>query len=466
MNENINKEELEELKDYYRAYNMLENLCYEAGINKQNDIYDTMKDALSSIDILIIDEEDNKGISPVIRDKLFIEVDKENNKNNWFIVCNWFIVYNLIAKEAKNDRLTETRKKALENALPIMEPLYEKAMLDSLYASYEGGKDAYDKLSDEKKKTVRKEFENRLADEIRKERKPQKKETPPKQEPQDEEKKEESKKLNVEIPSELVEAFRKYCADNGIIINNQPRRFRVVQKANKEKATADAKKKISLKNFTKLLPKAFNIDVRVEHAVAQMDKTISEKQLEIKKDVVNFAKDVKCHYTEAKSFVTSLPKKTKESIKKFFEDKKQISRLTKEEKMSKKDAMEQVYEEKKDKHLDYKIVNRWTNFKEGTCQKIETRKGQIIDIGKDVVKTIKKPFDYLRNNYRNDEKREELIKATNELRLQKNKNVSQRKKIKVNPDIGGYIGTTIIVVMGFLLLAGAIFMTVGSLVNK
>lgn len=148
------------------------------------------------------------------------------------------------------------------------------------------------------------------------------------------------------------------------------------------------------------------------------------------------------------------------------ENNTKISRLRKEEGFTRKEAMEEVYGDEKDKHIDYKIVNRVTNFKENTCQRINTGVGKVVNTTKTVTSTIAKPFRWIRDNYHNDVKRAELQSKIDEAKAISIKLNETKKKVKVNPNIGGYVGTIALTVMGVLVLAGIIFITIGNIINK
>lgn len=263
------------------------------------------------------------------------------------------------------------------------------------------------------------------------------------------------------------------CEKNKIKLHPIPVTFRKKHKINMKKALTCVKKKMSLENFKKLLPKVWNIDKQVELAFANMNSKLLDKRIVIKEGTVKFARGVIQKYNTAKTHVTNIPKRTKEYIKdkykdfkNYFREKKEISRLKKEENRSTKEAMELVYGEKKDKHIDYRVVNRTAKFKENTCQRINTAKGKILGTTKAVVGAIKKPFDYLRENMKNDTKRQELQAKIDEARTANRQKAAALKRIKVNPSTGGYAGTIAITVVGVLILATIIFIGIGSIINR
>lgn len=267
-----------------------------------------------------------------------------------------------------------------------------------------------------------------------------------------------------------------YCKKNNIDLHPTPKvTFRDKNKINLAKTTT-TKKKISLSDFKKMLPKAYNIDKRIELAYTSMQEKLSKKGIKIKEDYIRFSNNVKNRYTTSKSYVASIPRKVKDyvknkyaGLKKYLRDKREISRLRKKEGYTKKEAMEEVYGKEKNKHLDYRIVNRVTKFKENTCQKIETTKGKITDTTKKVVNTITKPFKWLREDYHDDvgrTKLQEQINANREKTDANRKQINNSKVKTLKLESSGYVGTIVITVMGVLVLAGIIFIGVGNLINR
>lgn len=262
------------------------------------------------------------------------------------------------------------------------------------------------------------------------------------------------------------------CEKNKIKLHPVPTTFRRKHKVDMKKAFTCIKSKVSLERFKKLLPKVWNIDKQVELAFANMNSRLLDKKIVIKEGTVKFAENVIQKYNTAKTHVTNIPKRTKEYIKNkykdfknYFREKKEISRLRKEENYSRKEAMEMVYGEKVDKHLDYRIVNRTAKFKENTCQRINTAKGKIVGTTKAVIDAIKKPFDYLRENMKNDTKRQELQAKIEEIRIANRQKEAALKRIKVNSN-AGYVGTVALTIISVFALAAIIFMGIGSIINR
>ncbi len=262
------------------------------------------------------------------------------------------------------------------------------------------------------------------------------------------------------------------CEKNKIKLHPVPTTFRRKHKVDMKKAFTCIKSKVSLEKFKKLLPKVWNIDKQVELAFANMNNKLLDKRITIKTKAVNFAEGTIQKYNTVKTHVTNIPKRTKEYIKdkyksfnNYFREKKEVSRLRKEENYSTKEAMEMVYGEKVDKHLDYRIVNRTAKFKENTCQKINTTKGKIVGTTKAVIDAIKKPLDYLRENMKNDIKRQELQAKIDEVRIANRQKEAVLKRIKVNSN-AGYVGTVALTIISVFALAAIIFIGIGSIINR
>lgn len=262
------------------------------------------------------------------------------------------------------------------------------------------------------------------------------------------------------------------CEKNKIKLHPVPTTFRKKHKVDMKKAFTCIKNKVNLKNFKKLLPKVWNIDKQVELAFANMNNKLLDKRITIKTKAVNFAEETIQKYNTVKTHVTNIPKRIKEYIRdkyksfnNYFREKKEVSRLRKEENYSRKEAMEMVYGEKVDKHLDYRIVNRTAKFKENTCQRINTARGKIVGTTKAVVGAIKKPFDYLRENMKNDTKRQELQAKIEEIRIANRQKEAALKRIKVNSN-AGYVGTVALTIISVFAIAAIIFMGIGSIINR
>ena len=262
------------------------------------------------------------------------------------------------------------------------------------------------------------------------------------------------------------------CKNNNIELYPIPVTFRKRHKINMKKAFTCIKKKISLKNFKKILPKVWNADKYTELAFANMNSKLLNKRITIKTKTTNFAKGTIQKYNTIKTHVTNIPKRTKKYIKdkyktfnNYFNEKKEISRLRKEEGYTTKGAMETIYGEKIDKHLDYRIINRTAKFKENTCQRISSTRGKIAGTTKVVVEAIKKPFDYLRENMQNDVKREELKSKIEEVRIANRQKQEALKRIKIKEN-GGYVGTIAVTILGVIILSAIIFLGIGSIINR
>ena len=260
------------------------------------------------------------------------------------------------------------------------------------------------------------------------------------------------------------------CTKNNVTLHPVPVTLKRNNKVNIDKAFTCIKNKANLENFKKLLPKVWNIDKQVILAFDRMNGKLIDKEIAIKTTTVNLADKAIHKYDSAKTYVTNIPKRTKDYIKgkyadlsNYFREKKEVTRLRKEEGYTRKSAMEEVYGEKVDKHLDYQIINRAINFKENTCHRI--KESNAFKTTKSVVEAIKKPFDYLRENVKNDVQRAELQAAIDEVRRANIQKKEALKRIKVSTN-AGYVGTVAITVIGILSLAAIIFIGIGSIINR
>ena len=260
------------------------------------------------------------------------------------------------------------------------------------------------------------------------------------------------------------------CTKNNVTLHPVPVTLKRNNKVNIDKAFTCIKNKANLENFKKLLPKVWNIDKQVILAFDRMNGKLIDKKIAIKTTTVNLANKAIHKYDSAKTYVTNIPKRTKDYIKgkyadlsNYFREKKEVTRLRKEEGYTRRSAMEEVYGEKVDKHLDYQIINRTINFKENTCHRI--KESNAFKTTKSVVEAIKKPFDYLRENVKNDVQRAELQAVIDEVRRANIQKKEALKRIKVSTN-AGYVGTVAITVIGVLALAAIIFIGIGSIINR
>lgn len=278
--------------------------------------------------------------------------------------------------------------------------------------------------------------------------------------------------VKIEATDKQMAELINFCKEKGINlypIKPANKKYKVVTK----KALTTTKNKKALKRFKLQLPKAFNLDLYTKMTLLKMQNKLLDKGIKLQDRYINFKKGAIQKYNSVKNTVTSIPKRTSNYIKgkyndfkKYFADKKEISRLRSEEGYTRKDAMAEVYGDKKNKHLDYRIVNRVVTFKENTCQKIETTTGKIVNTTKAVADTIAKPFRWLRDNYHNETKRAELLASKEEIQRQIAAKENAMRRVRTNPSAGGYVGTIAITIMGVLVLSGIIFMGIGSLINR
>lgn len=278
--------------------------------------------------------------------------------------------------------------------------------------------------------------------------------------------------VKIEATDKQMAELINFCKEKGINlypIKPANKKYKVVTK----KALTTTKNKKALKRFKLQLPKAFNLDLYTKMTLLKMQNKLLDKGIKLQDRYINFKKGAIQKYNSVKNTVTSIPKRTSNYIKgkyndfkKYFADKKEISRLRSEEGYTRKDAMAEVYGDKKNKHLDYRIVNRVVTFKENTCQKIETTTGKIVNTTKAVADTIAKPFRWLRDNYHNETKRAELLASKEEIQRQIAAKENAMRRVRTNPSTGGYVGTIAITIMGVLVLSGIIFMGIGNLINR
>lgn len=219
------------------------------------------------------------------------------------------------------------------------------------------------------------------------------------------------------------------------------------QKTNTKKSFFKTAKKKTVNAFKRLVSN-WNIDKRVQLGMINLKNKGLDTRIKIKNKYCRFKDGVKQKYNGAKSFVAT----KKKIVKAIF---------TKGE--SVKETMEREYGSNKDKHLDYRIVNRAVNFKNNTVQRVSSMAGKLVDTSKKVVEAIKKPFQMLRDSRRDMSKRAELEE---EIRKAKEATKAKTRVLKGGSPSAGYIATGAIIVIGVLILATIIFFTVGSIVNR
>ena len=225
---------------------------------------------------------------------------------------------------------------------------------------------------------------------------------------------------------------------------------------------------VGLNKFKNFLPKIYNIDKYTELGIHILYGKILDSGIYIKGKEVEFREGVIQKYNNVKSFVTKITNKQKEiiadklnKVNQFFAEKKEIISKKSEGKTT-KEAMEEVYGDNKINHLDYRIVNRVANFKENTCQKIKTTSRNICKVSNYVCDTIAKPFEYLRENARDDIKRSELKAKIEEVRKQN----MAKKKVLTTSNRAGYIGTTVLLTISVLILSIIIFLGIKGILGR
>lgn len=226
------------------------------------------------------------------------------------------------------------------------------------------------------------------------------------------------------------------------------------------------------KNFAKSkIKSALNIDKKVSLAAKKFHGKLISKGIQIKTGYVNFKQGTKQKYDKAKTFVTSMPTRTKnfivekyKSFTNFFREKKEIIQGIKENDGI-KNSMERVYGDKKDEHLDYRIINRTANFKENTCHRIEEATTKIATVSKSFIDKIKAPFVRLRDAMANDVERQRLIEEIKKVEQENREKIEAYKRIRVKQN-SGYVAFGSLLVVSTLALAAVIFTIIGTLLNR
>lgn len=130
----------------------------------------------------------------------------------------------------------------------------------------------------------------------------------------------------------------------------------------------------------------------------------------------------------------------------------------------------------KAKDLEYQIINRTVNLKSNTCQRVSGFKTQITSISKKDLLILQIKFNKLREKLEaNKAKRQfskdelfelvEILRKENEELKQQNKTLSEKVRVLSQNTRSGYVATTVVTIVGFLLLAALIFTIVGKIVN-
>lgn len=241
--------------------------------------------------------------------------------------------------------------------------------------------------------------------------------------------------------------------------------FRDRKKVNLSKSYVSTEKKGKIK---KLASYILNGDKYIKLGFAKLNGKVLDGIFFINKYYINFKKGSKQAYNSTISFVKKVPKKTAKlfkdiwkSLKGFVHDKKKIIETKKEDGLL--SSMEKVYGDKKNKHLDYLIVNRYAKFKENSCQK-SGKTSIIASVTKNVCDNLAKPFNYLRENARDNVKRSELQEQINIIR-QKNLEKKRTLKSTNTSNNGGYVISASLITVSIAILSVLIFTIIGKLLN-
>lgn len=126
--------------------------------------------------------------------------------------------------------------------------------------------------------------------------------------------------------------------------------------------------------------------------------------------------------------------------------------------------------------LQYEIVSRTINLKSNTCQKVSGIKTKITSISKKDLLTLQKKFNKIReklesNKVKRKFSKDELIEAIemlnkeNEKLQEQSKALNEKVRVLSQNSRSGYVATTVITIVGFLLVSSLIFTIVGKIVN-
>lgn len=164
--------------------------------------------------------------------------------------------------------------------------------------------------------------------------------------------------------------------------------------------------------------------------------------------------------TIAKSSITTVSKKLVDKVKSIG--------------LNIKNKSEKIKEQASD--IKYEVINRTIKFKENTCQKVNETKNKICDISKENARNLQFAFAEIKEEmqkrqekrkYTKDDLFEIIAQLQEENRLKKREINLYKAKIKVlkQNSRGGYVATSIITIIGILILSGTIFTIIGRLLN-
>ena len=192
-----------------------------------------------------------------------------------------------------------------------------------------------------------------------------------------------------------------------------------------------------------------------KEAIARRNELISSitKQIELEP---TFRQTV----TIAKSYITTVSKKLVDKVKSIG--------------LNIKNKSEKIKEQASD--IKYEVINRTIRFKENTCQKVNETKNKICDISKENARNLQFAFSEIKEEmqkrqekrkYTKDDLFEIIANLQEENRLKKREINLYKARIKVleQNSRGGYVATSIITIIGILILSGTIFTIIGRLLN-
>ena len=192
-----------------------------------------------------------------------------------------------------------------------------------------------------------------------------------------------------------------------------------------------------------------------KEAIARRNELISSltKQIELEP---TFRQTV----TIAKSYITTVSKKLVDKVKSIG--------------LNIKNKSEKIKEQASD--IKYEVINRTIRFKENTCQKVNETKNKICDISKENARNLQFAFAEIKEEmqkrqekrkYTKDDLFEIIANLQEENRLKKREINLYKAKIKEleQNSRGGYVATSIITIIGILILSGTIFTIIGRLLN-
>lgn len=192
-----------------------------------------------------------------------------------------------------------------------------------------------------------------------------------------------------------------------------------------------------------------------KEAIARRNELISSltKQIELEP---TFRQTV----TIAKSYITTVSKKLVDKVKSIG--------------LNIKNKSEKIKEQASD--IKYEVINRTIRFKENTCQKVNETKNKICDISKENARNLQFAFAEIKEEmqkrqekrkYTKDDLFEIIAKLQEENKLKEREINLYKAKIKVleQNSRGGYVATSIITIIGVLILSGTIFTIIGRLLN-